>query len=246
MARKKKQPPSGPNNGYLVSFGDTMTALLAFFIVLNTLAEEQTGADIHAGTGSFIEATDKLGSPGIFSAGMSRYRMQLEEPSPLYVVPDEEENESFGNASGPDKDGDNSWVRDREQEDYERFLTELERFHEIDSVPPVEGEVSFDRMKRLPRQEPLLDQAMREMLIPLAPMLHRPGYEIEIVVWATTPGKSAWTRSVRQARQLHAEAKELFGASVDHSRLTATGKPWIHSDVERPVVSVIVRRQQSP
>jgi flagellar motor protein MotB len=244
MARRKKQPPQGPNNGYLVSFGDTMTALLAFFIVLNTLAEEQTGADIHAGTGSFIEATDKLGAPGIFSDGMSRYRLQLDEPSPLYIVPDEDENESFGNASGPDEDGDNSWVRDREQEEYERFLTELERFHEIEPTPSVKGEVSFDRMKRLPRQEPLLDEGMREMLIPLAPLLRRPDYEIEIVVWATTPGPSAWTRSVRQARQLHRETKDLFGSAVDSSRLTAAGRPWLHSNVERPVVSVIVRRLQ--
>ena len=37
MARCKENCPSGPNNAYLISFGDTMTALLAFFIVLNSL-----------------------------------------------------------------------------------------------------------------------------------------------------------------------------------------------------------------
>ncbi|MCP4857370.1 MAG: hypothetical protein GY903_23045, partial [Fuerstiella sp.] len=51
--------PPGPNQSYLISFGDTMTALLAFFIILNTLAEEQTGANLHAGTGSFMESVDK-------------------------------------------------------------------------------------------------------------------------------------------------------------------------------------------
>ena len=51
MARKKKLPEP-PSKAYLISFGDTMTALLAFFIVLNSLAQEQTGAKLHAGTGS--------------------------------------------------------------------------------------------------------------------------------------------------------------------------------------------------
>jgi hypothetical protein len=59
-----KNCPSGPNNSYLISFGDTMTALLAFFIILNTLAEEQTGANLHAGTGSFMDTVDKFGLAG--------------------------------------------------------------------------------------------------------------------------------------------------------------------------------------
>ena len=50
---KCKNCPSGPNNSYLISYGDTMTALLAFFIILVTLAEEQTGANLHAGDGIF-------------------------------------------------------------------------------------------------------------------------------------------------------------------------------------------------
>ena len=52
MARKQKAPGAGPNMAYLMSFGDTMTTLLAFFIVLNSLAKEQTGAKLYAGTGS--------------------------------------------------------------------------------------------------------------------------------------------------------------------------------------------------
>ena len=38
MVKRKKIAPTGASNAYLISFGDTMTALLAFFIVLNSLA----------------------------------------------------------------------------------------------------------------------------------------------------------------------------------------------------------------
>ncbi|MEZ6064742.1 MAG: flagellar motor protein MotB [Planctomycetaceae bacterium] len=71
MPREKKRPSSGASNAYLISFGDTMTALLAFFIVLNSLAEEQTGAKLHRGTGSFVQALNNMGMPGFFTGEVS-------------------------------------------------------------------------------------------------------------------------------------------------------------------------------
>ena len=50
MARKK-EPDKGPSQAYLISFGDTMTTLLAFFIVLCSMAEDQTGANLYSGNG---------------------------------------------------------------------------------------------------------------------------------------------------------------------------------------------------
>ena len=66
MAKKQKPEMDGPSNAYLMSFGDTMTTLLAFFIVLNSLAAEQTGANLHSGTGSFIQTTRSMGLAGTF------------------------------------------------------------------------------------------------------------------------------------------------------------------------------------
>ncbi|MCA9059275.1 MAG: hypothetical protein KDA85_12285, partial [Planctomycetaceae bacterium] len=40
MGKRCTCPSFGPSQAYLLSFGDTMTALLAFFIVLNSLAKE--------------------------------------------------------------------------------------------------------------------------------------------------------------------------------------------------------------
>ena len=69
MAKKQKRVPSGPSNAYLVSFGDTMTALLAFFIVLNSLATEQTGANLYSGTGSFVQVGRFHGRQRVVSDG---------------------------------------------------------------------------------------------------------------------------------------------------------------------------------
>ena len=74
MAKKKKLEPSVPSKAYLVSFGDTMTALLAFFIVLNSLAKEQTGANMYSGTGSFVSAFSNSGLPGdLFGESLARH-----------------------------------------------------------------------------------------------------------------------------------------------------------------------------
>ena len=72
MVKKKKTPPAAPSKAYLISFGDTMTALLAFFIVINSLAREQTGANLYTGTGSFVNAMNASGLPGRFETKGSR------------------------------------------------------------------------------------------------------------------------------------------------------------------------------
>ena len=86
MARKPKPPDKPPSKAYLVSFGDTMTTLLAFFIVLNSLADEQTGANLHAGTGSFIQALESGGLGGGTMA-KSRRAFQQGEAAPKFIPP---------------------------------------------------------------------------------------------------------------------------------------------------------------
>ena len=83
MARKKKPQSDGPSQAYLISFGDTMTALLAFFIVMNSLAEEQTGAKLYSGTGSFIRAVRTMGMPGMFPSDKSSRMEQFIDASRL-------------------------------------------------------------------------------------------------------------------------------------------------------------------
>ncbi|MEZ6130558.1 MAG: flagellar motor protein MotB [Planctomycetaceae bacterium] len=244
MARKKKAPPSGPNMGYLISFGDTMTALLAFFIVLNSLAREQTGVYLYAGTGSFIEVSKGMGVPGLFALGTSTYPIKMDQPSPMYIVPGEEESKEVEHvAKGPDKDGEASFVRDREQDDLERFLLSMEQQHQVTEQQKVIGQVAFDRMPALPHEGNPIDAGMQQQLLQFAPILRRGGYELEIRIWSTTPGPSAWQRAAQQAQVIRENAIGFLKLPEDQSAMiTATSSPWHSSHMQRPSVSFLLRR----
>lgn len=248
MARKKKNVSSGPNNGYLVSFGDTMTALLAFFIVLNSLAEEQSGANLYEGTGSFIRALESFGLPGVFPGERSSQSFQLEQPSPHYLAPsDEPVTELVRNPSGPDDVDYQQRVIDYERESFERFLNEIERLHRTAVEPEVIGEISFDRLKSIPHEPPYLDRGMQQLLIPVAPLVRNPDYAVEVVKWATTPNPTAWTRAAQEAHAVRDEAVRFLNLPAEHAgRFTAVGQPWISGTEQRPVVSIVVRRLRQP
>lgn len=242
MAKKQKREPSGPSNAYLVSFGDTMTALLAFFIVLNSLATEQTGANLYSGTGSFTQVGDSAGVPGLFPVGHSTYPVQMSQPSPLYIVTDDSSNEPDPAANGPDEDGDAPTIQDREQDEFHRFMLEMEKLNKATTPKTIAGEVAFDRMSPLPKTGSLLDEAMKEHLLRFAPAVRRRDYELEIRVWAPTPAPSAWLRAAKQAEQLHAAVIEFLQLRSEQShKIVAAASPWHSSDVKRPSMSFIVR-----
>jgi hypothetical protein len=246
MPRKKKCP-EGPNNAYLISFGDTMTALLAFFIVLNSLAEEQNGAALHAGTGSFMSNATTFGLPNSIADETSAQPYQMEAISPKYIVPDPDGNDAKGNNRGPDEEDDQQRIIDRQKEDFHRFLQEVRRINKIAPAPGVAGEVSFDVLEKLPREAPYMTKELKAALNGISPMLRRSDYVAELTVWCTTPSKSAWTRAIKQADELHRESAEYLRLSPDQQlRLTATAQPWISKDVKRPTVSVTVKRLKAP
>ncbi|MCA9087522.1 MAG: flagellar motor protein MotB [Planctomycetaceae bacterium] len=241
MAKRKKIEPSGANNGYLISFGDTMTALLAFFIVLNSLATEQTGAKLHDGTGSFVQAGKSHGMPGMFSSGQSRFPMSMQESSPIYAVGDDS-TEAKATGSGPDDDADTIWVRDRTMEEYDRFLLAMERISKASPDQEIKGEVAFDRMKALPSPEEPLDEAMREQLMQILPLLLTGRYELDVVVWATTPSDSAWRRAAGQAQEIRTRVLEFMQLQgEDAARVRSCARPWFSSTIKRPSMSLQVR-----
>ena len=239
--RRRRPAPHGPNDGYLISFGDTMTALLAFFIVLNSLASEQTGVNMYSGTGSFIRATDELGVPGIFKEKLSRNALQLQQPTPQYIVPAEGEPNFHGH--GPDESDDTTLIRDWDVENFERAINELTRFHRSTSSRQSTREISLERLAPLAADNDLLDRGMRELLHELAPCLKQPGCELEFIVWTPTPAKSAWERSTRTASHLRQQSVQYLQLDTSSARqVTSSSKPWMYSNVQRPAMSVIVRK----
>lgn len=243
MGKRCKCPAPGPNNGYLISFGDTMTALLAFFIVLNSLAEEQTGANLHAGTGSFIRVGETLGLSGITDGNRSRMPFQFDTASPLYFVADPDNRIPEKDASGPDDIDDAIRVIDREQEQFHRFLDELKRLTPPRRESTLAGEVAFDVLGKLPANGSPMTEDVRKAIAEIGVMLRKTDYSLQITVWATTPSQSAWTRAVRQAAELRDETIRMLRLTpAQQARLSACGRSWISSDIKRPAVSLNLRR----
>jgi len=240
MARKKKPPPDGPSRAYLISFGDTMTALLAFFIVLNSLAKEQTGANLHSGSGSFVRALSGLGMPGMLGKRAERVN-QMDHISPFYTVDDPEGRAREGSPKGPDDEDNGVRVIDREQEDFERFVFEMERLYSVESFPKAKGQIVFDSFDRFPTEPPFLTQERRTLCGEVLPLLRSDQYRVDLTVWATTPSVTAWTRAANQAGSLRRELVTVARLSEkQQSRLTCVAKTWPFRDEKRPVMSIVV------
>ena len=88
MAAKKKKKLAPTKRGvpaYMTSFADMMTLMLTFFILLVAFAQEQRSELIAAGTGSFINAMDSLGLPGLLPGG--RRSIDLGQVPPNFTIP---------------------------------------------------------------------------------------------------------------------------------------------------------------
>lgn len=242
MARKKKKPPSKPSEAYLISFGDTMTALLAFFITLNSLAEEQSGANLHSGTGSFVSTVDGLGFPGNYPKNTSSRVIQQNEIRPGYILRNNEDEEGIG--SLPDPESNDVESMDGEQEQLQRFLKNMGKMHEVDDEPDSHGEIVIDLFDPIGKNPPYLPNSAVRVLGQLLPRLSQPDYEITVVVWATTPSVTAWTRAVDQSAKLVDEfAKQAGLTAGQRKQLHPEGRPWLFANAKRPIMSVRVTRK---
>jgi flagellar motor protein MotB len=244
MARCKC-PSFGPNQAYLLSFGDCMTALLAFFIVLNSMAAEQTGANLHAGTGSFNRALNSHGLPGLFPNDRSKRAVQLNDVAPTYMV-DDLESDDFGGGSGPDETDDNGRIFDRAEEQFSRFLEQSRRMALLKREVGIRAEVSFDVMTPIASDDNLLSDELQKTLTQLRTISRKPDRVIEITVWATTPSQSAWTRAATQAEQIRQEAIRYLNIETSQrNRITANGRTWISSTLKRPSVTITLRQLEA-
>jgi chemotaxis protein MotB len=69
----------------MTSFADMMTLLLTFFILLVAFAEEQRAELVAAGTGSFVNAIETLGLPGLLPGG--RRPIDKGALCPHFIIP---------------------------------------------------------------------------------------------------------------------------------------------------------------
>lgn len=241
MARKIKPPDDLPSKAWLMSFGDTMTTLLAFFIVLVSLAENQTGANLHSGTGSFMRTLKTGGAPGLFSGDTSKRAVQLEATSPLYRSNEDTEEDG----DGPDEDNDVP-SKDREQEAFSRFLNEMERKASLETGYDTTGETTFDFFVKFSEDPPYLPGNIPQIAVRVLPVLKRPSYRVELIVWAPTPSQTAIARSAIRASKLRDEILKRSRLPIDASRrLLGVTRTWPYAKMKRPIMSVVIRRVQT-
>jgi flagellar motor protein MotB len=254
MSRKKKPPASKPSKAYLVSFGDTMTALLAFFIVLNSFAKDQTGANMHSGTGSFVNAISSIGLPGTKPGKRTHLMTQKKAPAPLYAVHSSDENTNAPGRLGPDSEPDQMRIIDRQTEEFKRFLTEISRQHDVEEQLPTRGQIVLDSFEKFQRQDtpsvlkreeiwrPLQENAV-EVASEAISQLTRPEFELEIVVWAPIPSSTSIKRTLETAAAIESQIENSFTLDrLQQSRISYSVKPWLFVDAKRPKVSFILSR----
>ena len=100
-------------------------------------------------------------------------------------------------------------------------------------------------MKSLPKDEDIFVEELKEQMLALSPALRRPGYEMQIHVWATTPAPSAWMRAAAQAEELQRRIPEFLQLTgEDTLKIKAIAGPWHTADLKRPSVSLLVRRTE--
>lgn len=243
MGKKKKSLPSPPSKAYLVSFGDTMTALLAFFIVINSLAQEQTGANLYAGTGSFVSAVKSIGFSGTAPTSRSQYVAKKTAPVPLYALAENlDKNPDQEGKIGPDDENDEQRKIDREKESFQRFLNEIDRVFQLSRKSSVADQVVFDSFESFKQKgDTILSDHAIQLFAEIAPTLRNDEKYVEVIVWASMPSPIIIEKTLRQSKQILNELTSKFNIEQSNSgRFRLVVKPWLFSDAKRPVISFVV------
>jgi hypothetical protein len=214
--------------------------------VVSSLAEDQTGANLKAGTNSLNDALHNFGLPGDSARKTHGATTRSLAPSPLYVLPRSPEVDADGDPVDFDDDAEIRQVIDREGEDFQRFLNELERMSSVEQLPSIEGDVSFDCFESLANSERTIPPSLWESAKHLEQLFAQNDYEIELTVWAATPSQSAWIRSAEQADELRDAITGRLQLSAESAvRFHAVSRPWMYSNLDRPTASLTVRRLKS-
>lgn len=230
----------------MLSYGSMVTAMLACFVALGSLAEDQTGADLQAGMASLNDALHSGGTSRSSGDKSNGEPPQAFAASPQYVLPLAGNMGTHGDTDDLTEESADNELLNREEQDYQRFLNELERMSSVQPLPAIEGDVSFDCFDRLADNRPAIPSSLWESVRNLQPLFGQKGYEMELTVWAPTPTQSAWTRAAAQSITLRDAIAERLDLTDDMaSRFHAVSRPWLYSNLDRPTVSMTVRRLKS-
>jgi hypothetical protein len=243
MTRKSRPPSKKPSKAYLVSFGDTMTALLAFFIVLNSFAKDQTGAKLHAGTGSFLEALKRTGAEGNNFGTRSDQNIKRVTQAPIYAVP-EKWPKNPHKRSGPDEQDDQQRIINRQAEEFQRFLNQINERFGISTGDPTASQVVFDSFEKLGNTpKTVLGPNAIQLASDVIGQLSEVSFEVEVIVWATMPSQLALRNANQSAHLIEQFIENSFRFSGEQrKRFSVSAQPWLFVDATRPKLSFVLSR----
>jgi hypothetical protein len=247
MARRRRALAAVNTEGWMMSYADMATILLAMFIVLSTLGKDQTGASLQKGLESWRESRQMFGLDGFFNTSNQPNRFNT--AAPRYMLdPDAEEGEGGVGIAGEKSKGDKQFGRsiDQEEERFQRFIKEMSRQFDVVKLPHAVGMATLDLFEPTRKQAPYWTPKQLEQLAPIVPLLRRGDYRLTVVVWAPMAKDSALQRSAEKARQLADELCE--SARLDaaaRGRVSAVAQTWEFVDYQRPVVSLVLTRTKA-
>lgn len=177
MASKRKKIDGVINaEGWMMSYADMATILLAMFIVLSTLGKDQTGASFNKGLESWRSSRQFFGLDGLFPN--SKRLHEFGDTHPHYAV------------EQPDVDGPRvDQTISGEEATLQNLQKEFERRFNLDKAPPVLGRASLDFFDPLSAKAPLLTAKHQKTLAQLTPCLLRSDYQAMLIVWCRRRAK---------------------------------------------------------
>ena len=242
MQLKKKKGSSEPGlPSWIVSYGDLVTTLLCFFIILSALAEDQTGVKLCIGLNSFRNRPLLADISGMHNR--TRKTVPLKAPGPS-VIPKSQDGNKNGSGGG-DPDEPEARNLDAELEQFQWYLKEMERNFDLGKLPKVEGQTIVDVHEPLQKDPIRPGVNGQKTLLQMINVLARGDYRVTVIVWATMPSASAWKRATTQSQAITSQAANLLRLSGEaRDQLHTQGRIWQHSERRRPVFSVVVAKLQ--
>ena len=198
---------------------------------------------MYTGTGSFVQAMKSIGIPGDSPGDRSDQLVTKKAPAPLYAVPSKKTLENDPGL-GPDETDDGRRVINRQAENFQRFLSEMEYQFQVNEDQPTQSQVVFDSFENLNTgAENILGPHAIQIASDAISQLTNEQIQLEVIVWANMPSPLALRKAMEKARQIQAQLDRSFIFRGDQrQRVTASAKPWLFFDAKRPRMSFVLSR----
>jgi hypothetical protein len=199
---------------------------------------------MYSGTGSFVSSVSSIGFPGTSPVPNSKYLTKRSAPVPLYALSENlDKNPDQEGRLGPDEENDAERTIDRDKENFQRFLNEIDRQFQVKKQDSIENQNvldSFELFKEGEKDAFLSNHAL-QIISETLPILRNEKKSLEIIIWATMPSPVIIEKYLNLSMDVTKEIDARFTISPSsRKRMKIVVKPWLFSDAKRPVISFVV------